>query len=524
MTNDLAEKQIMPTNSNQVFDIVVIGGGINGCGVARDAAGRGLSVCLLEMNDLASATSSSSSKMIHGGLRYLENYEFRLVREALKEREVLLEIAPHLVSPLSFVFPHVSAMRPTWMIRLGLFLYDNLYRRRILHGSKSIDLRTNPVGVPLEQGYTKAFIYSDARVDDARLVILNAVDAAERGAVIATRTRCISASRVNNSWHIVTSKEGSGKQEVIFAKALINASGPWVKSLIEDCLDESSKDEVRLVKGSHIVVPKLFDHDKAYILQNTDQRIVFAIPYQRRYTLIGTTDVDFRGDPSKVFTSNDEIDYLCEVVNLYFRRKVKRSDVIWKYAGVRPLYHDGVDQAQNVTRDYVLKLTDQDELMPVLHIFGGKITTYRKLAEAVLDKLQNYFPAMTGSWTTLEPLPGGTSLSNLSVSLMQSHGFLGQDRIDRLIAAYGSRVWKLLENVNSEIDMGRTFGAGLTACEVKYLMENEFARNAADVLWRRGKLGLVLSEAQVLELDSWMAGKYDNRNNVPNTSAAMSIG
>jgi glycerol-3-phosphate dehydrogenase len=498
-------KQAQPVDPmiEQVFDLAVIGGGINGCGIARDAVGRGLSVCLLEMNDLASATSSASSKMIHGGLRYLENYEFRLVRESLKEREVLLTIAPHLVSPLRFVFPHDKTMRPVWMIRLGLFLYDHLYRRRILPASRGMTLSREVVGEPLNPRYKKAFIYSDARVDDARLVVLNAVDAAGKGAEIRTRTRFKNARRVDGLWHVSATR--CDKEPIsIAARSLVNAAGPWVGDVIGDCQAERGKQSIRMVKGSHIVVPKLFDHDKAYILQNPDKRIVFAIPYQRDFTLIGTTDEEFIGDPADVCASEAEIGYLCDIANRYFRRKTKPSDVVWQYAGIRPLFDDGALQAQNATRDYVLTLADKNGAAPVLNVFGGKITTYRKLAEAALEKLRPYFPRMTDGWTDRAFLPGGDKISGLADEINLKFPFLGKERCERLVAAYGSNVHQMLADVTSETDLGVHFGAGLSQREVLYLMEREFAVMADDVLWRRSKLGLRLNDTQIAELQNWM--------------------
>ncbi len=507
MKNDAGKNLSPEREGTSAFDLVVIGGGINGCGIARDAAGRGLSVCLLEMNDLASATSSASSKMVHGGLRYLENYEFRLVREALKEREVLLKIAPHLVQPLSFVFPHDKSMRPAWLIRLGLFLYDHLCRRRILHGSKLIRLARDRVGEALEPRYKNAFVYSDARVDDSRLVVLNAVSAAQNGAEIKTQTRCVSAQRIGDKWKIETNNKTTRKRGAIFARVLVNAAGPWVTDVINDCLGELPGDAVRLVKGSHIVVPKLFDHEKSYILQNLDRRVVFAIPYQRKFTLIGTTDVDFAGDPKQVQPSSTEVSYLCDLANTYFRTKTKPEDVVWKYSGVRPLYEDGVGKAQNATRDYILKLSEQDGCAPVLHIYGGKITTYRKLAEAALGRLHPYFPKMTADWTGDAELPGGSITPDFAIELRRDYPFLKSEYLNRLVSAYGSMARGVLVGVISEADLGKSFGAGLSALEVDYLINNEFATTAQDIIWRRSKLGLFMTEGNVAELEKWISGR-----------------
>jgi glycerol-3-phosphate dehydrogenase len=395
----------------RTFDVAIIGGGINGCGIARDAAGRGLSVYLCEQADLASGTSSASTKLIHGGLRYLEYYEFRLVREALQEREVLWRAAPHIVSPLRFVLPHHQGLRPAWLLRLGLFLYDHLGGRKLLPATRVLNLRSDPAGAPLKPGdFTKAFEYSDCWVDDARLVVLNAVDAARRGADIRTRTRAVSAERKGGAWSLTTEHVESRQREEIQARTLINAAGPWVARTLSDVAKVETRAGIRLVQGSHIVVPKLFDHGRCYMFQNTDGRIVFAIPYEQDFTLIGTTDQDYQGELGDIHATQEEIAYLCSVANGYFARQITPKDVVWTYSGVRPLYDDGASAAQAATRDYVLAVDAEDDQPALLSVFGGKITTYRRLAEHALEKLSPFLGGHAGQnkgWTGREPLPGG---------------------------------------------------------------------------------------------------------------------
>ncbi|HEY9539123.1 MAG TPA: glycerol-3-phosphate dehydrogenase, partial [Kiloniellaceae bacterium] len=391
----------------EVLDLVVVGGGINGAGIARDAAGRGLSVLLCEKSDLASATSSASTKLIHGGLRYLEYYEFRLVREALIEREVLLRAAPHIIWPLRFVLPHNKGLRPAWMVRLGLFLYDHLGGRKLLPASQAIDLRRHPAGAPLAAGLRRAFVYSDCWVQDSRLVVLNAMDAAERGAEVLTRVECLSARREGAQWRVLLRDRRSGLQREVEARALVNAAGPWTAEFLEQRAGLDKVQLLRLVKGSHIVVPKLFDHAFPYIFQNPDGRIVFAIPYEDDFTLIGTTDIDFTGDPGQVAISEEETRYLCEAVNAYFRRKIAPADVVWTYSGVRPLYDDAAESAAAATRDYVVQLDHGDGRAPLLSVFGGKITTYRRLAEHSLAKLEGALGPRGQAWTAGAALPGG---------------------------------------------------------------------------------------------------------------------
>ncbi len=477
------------------FDIAIVGGGINGCGIARDAAGRGLSVYLCEKDDLASGTSSRATKLIHGGLRYLEYGEFRLVREALQEREVLWRNAPHIVWPLRFVLPHVRGLRPAWMLRVGLFFYDNLGGRRALPPTRTFDLRNDPAGVPLKHRAARAFEYSDCWVEDSRLVVLNALAARESGAVIETRHALVDGRREDEAWTLTVADAATGALKTRRAKILVNAAGPWVGTVLGQALHSNAPARVRLVKGSHIAVPKLFDHDRCYIFQNADGRIVFAIPYERDFTLIGTTDIEFTGDPSDVSASADEILYLCNVANEYFSRTTTPDDVVWSFAGVRPLYDDGASAAQEATRDYVLDL-DADGCAPLLSVFGGKITTYRRLAEAALDKLASHLPS-TKAWTRDATLPGGDFPMQGFDALVAAHQArwpeLPHTLIVRLTRAYGTRIGKLLDASGTLSDLGESFGDDLTEAEVRYLMRAEWAHTAEDILWRRSKLGLRIS-------------------------------
>jgi glycerol-3-phosphate dehydrogenase len=489
------------------YDIAIVGGGVNGCGIARDAAGRGLKVLLCEKDDLASATSSASTKLVHGGLRYLEHYEFRLVREALIEREVLLRMAPHIIWPLRFVLPHHKGLRPAWLIRLGLFLYDHLGGRKILPPTRGLDLRRDPAGVPLTQSFTKGFEYSDCWVEDSRLVVLNARDAAERGAEVRTQTRCLSAKREKGLWRLLL-ETGAGARQEITARSLVNASGPWVSTFLTEGLGVNAADRVRLVKGSHIIVPRLFDHERCYIFQNSDGRIIFAIPYEQDFTLIGTTDEDYQGDPGEVAISGQEIDYLLASLNAYLKKPVERGNIVATYSGVRPLYDDGASAAQEATRDYVLKLENGEGQAPLLNIFGGKITTYRRLAEAALEKLGPALGGIEGPWTAEARLPGGDfpwdGAEALTDRLAASHPGLDRKHLRRLVRAYGTRAERILEGVGGKEDLGRCFGADLFEREVAYLMDQEWARRARDVLWRRSKLALRFSEEETAALDAWM--------------------
>jgi len=522
---------------SQITDLFIIGGGINGCGIARDAAGRGLSVMLAEMNDLASATSSASTKLFHGGLRYLEYFEIRLVREALIERETLLRAMPHISWPMRFVLPYHEDMRfdaetptskllstvmpwmrgrrPAWLIRLGLFLYDHLGGRKILPGTTSLSLHTAPEGEPLQDKFETAYEYSDCWIEDSRLVVLNARDAQCRGAEIMVRTEVSSAERVDDLWHVTIRNKDSDETRLIRAKMLINAGGPWVGDIIQTKIRVNSREGVRLVRGSHIVTPKLYDHDKCYFFQGEDGRIIFAIPYEQDFTLIGTTDQD-HSDPSvPPLCTVAEQDYLCAFASKYFQKPVTRDDVVWTYSGVRPLYDDGASSATAATRDYTLKVDAQGGA-PVLNVFGGKITTYRRLAESALEKVAEHFPNLPGPWTAGVALPGGdfpvTGVQDQIARLMIDYPFLGQPWAARLIRAYGTEATAVLGNANQASDLGEDFGATLSAREVTWLMDKEYAHKAEDVVWRRNKLGLRLSADQIARLDQWMGERQNTQS------------
>jgi glycerol-3-phosphate dehydrogenase len=487
------------------FDLAIVGGGINGAGIARDAAGRGLRVLLVEQNDLASGTSSASTKLIHGGLRYLEHGWFRLVREALTEREVMLRMAPHLIRPMRFVLPAEPGLRPPWMLRLGLFVYDHLGGRRILPATRSLDLRDDPHGGTLQERYRYGFEYSDCVADDSRLVVLNALDAAERGALIRTRTRCLRADRADE-WKIVL--EVRGRREVATARVLVNATGPWLGLFAQGALQQGAPTDLRLDKGSHIVVRRLFGHDRGYIFQTADGRVVFVLPYQRDFTLIGTTDGVFSGDPAAVAPSAEEIDYLCAVVNDHLRAVISPADVVWGFAGVRSLHDDGSNKPQDTMRDYVLVLDQQGAKAPLLTVYGGKITTYRRLAEAALDRLAPVLGARP-AWTKKSRLPGGDfpvdGVAELIAQARQRWPFLSETHVGRLIGAYGTRISRVLGSAKQVGDLGPRLGADLTGVEVRYLMDHEWARTADDVLWRRSKLGLLVSPAEHEQLAKFMA-------------------
>jgi glycerol-3-phosphate dehydrogenase len=490
------------------FDLAIIGGGINGCGVARDAAGRGLSVFLCDKGDLAGATSSASTKLVHGGLRYLEYYQFRLVYEALEEREVLLRAAPHIVRPLRFVLPHHKGLRPAWLIRLGLLVYDHLRGREILPPTKSLDLARDPAGGPLRSEFRKAFEYSDCWVEDSRLVILNAVDAAERGATIRTRTELMAARRDGNQWILDLFDTGAKRASRIRARALVNAAGPWVADVARRVGSEPHA-PVRLVKGSHIVVPRLFTHERAYIFQNADGRVIFAIPYEQEFTLIGTTDVEYLGDPGVVAITKEEIEYLCAATSEYFREPLRSSEVVSSFAGVRPLFDDGESEAKALSRDYVVKLDEAGAgRTPLVTIYGGKITTYRRLAERVLSLLAGTFPAAGPSWTASASLPGGDfpvdGFKAEVEKLTARCSSCSPRRANRLVRAYGTRAAKIVAGIRAPSDWGRDFGHDLTEREVSYLMQHEWAQTAEDVLWRRTRIGLLASSAQAAELNDWM--------------------
>ncbi len=502
----------MRTQFAETVDLLIIGGGINGAGIARDAAGRGLSVLLCEQGDLGGATSSASSKLIHGGLRYLEHYAFRLVAEALAEREVLLNCAPHLISPLSFVLPHAKGMRPAWLLRLGLKLYDHLGGAGALSGSHAVDLRQSEYGAALKAEFKKGFVYSDCRVDDARLVIANARGAQELGARILPRTRCISARRNGEFWEAILER-GSDRIEVkVKAKALVNAAGPWVRSLFDDVIQQQARHNVRLVKGSHIVVPRLYQGDHAYLLQNHDRRVVLTIPFQEKFTLIGTTDIPYQGNPAAVTASDSEVAYLCEAVNCYLASKVYPPEVVWSYSGVRALYDDGQPNPSDVSRDYKLSVeTDGRGRLPLLSVYGGKITTYRKLAEAALKNLAPWFTAMKSPWTVQQPLPGGDipncDFERFLTELGNAYPQLPPVVLRGVAQRHGSLAREVLQDVRNVSGLGENFGAGLFGREVDYFIEREWAQTAEDILWRRSKAGLRLSMAQKQALERYVFNK-----------------
>ena len=509
--------------TEEIYDLLIIGGGVNGCGVARDAAGRGLSVCLVEKEDLGWATSSASTKLFHGGLRYLEYFEFRLVRSALEERETLLKAMPHISWPMRFVLPvnpdlrfkddqsrlgkllawvpFLGGRRPALLTRLGLFVYDHLGGRKILPSTQTLNLRTHEAGAALKPKFQKGFEYSDCWVEDARLVSLNARDAAENGAVIHTRTACTAATREAGLWSV----DLGGR--VVQARGLINAGGPWVSQILSGALRQNHKAGIRLVRGSHIVTRKLFDHDQPYFFQLADGRIIFAIPYETDFTLIGTTDADHADPDSKAECSVEERDYLLSAASNFFEKPVTAEDIVWTYAGVRPLYDDGATSATAATRDYVLDVSDEDGAAPLINIFGGKITTYRKLAERCVDKLAPYFNALPGPWTAGAPLPGGDfpvdGVVALIERLMLSYPFLTDRWVRRLVKAYGEDAFEMLGDARSAEDLGRDFGATLTEAEVNWLKTHEFAQTADDILWRRSKIGLRMTEDEKRALSEW---------------------
>lgn len=492
-----------------VHDIFVVGGGINGCGIARDAVGRGYSVMLAEMNDFASGTSSGSTKLIHGGLRYLEHYEFRLVREALMEREVLWAMAPHIIWPMRFVLPfQKGGLRPAWLIRLGLFLYDHIGGRKLLPPTRTLDMSRDPAGKPLKSLFRKAFEYSDGWVNDARLVVLNARDAAARGADIRVRTKVTSARRENGIWTIETEDMATGERSVHAARMLINAAGPWVDKVLAGAMGQNDVHNVRLVQGSHIVVRKKFSDPRAYFFQNPDGRIIFAIPYEDDFTLIGTTDRDWKSDPSHIHISEEETAYLCNAASEYFAEPVKQEDIVWTYSAVRPLYDDGASKAQEATRDYVLRVEGKNGDAPLLNVFGGKLTTYRRLAESALEKISESLGEKGQKWTAASRLPGGDfatgGFDEEVRKLRARYAFLEPKHANRLVRLYGTDASSLLGGATSISDLGRHFGAGLYEAEVRWLIEKEWARSAEDILWRRTKLGLHLTAEEAAALESHM--------------------
>lgn len=487
-----------------MFDLFVVGGGINGAGIAAEAAAAGVNVALCEKNDFGSATSSASSKLIHGGLRYLEHYEFRLVREALAEREVLLKKAPHLIEPLRFVLPHQPHLRPTWMIRAGLWLYDWLSPRSVLPGSSSYK---PALGNPLKTSINKVFEYSDCRVDDARLVIANLQAAEQHGAVVMARTQCVSAKREQGGWRVELEDSLSGARREVFAKALVNAAGPWAQQFIEDHLQQQSPQSIRLIKGSHLVVPKMYEGDQAYILQNDDQRIVFVIPYYDDFTMIGTTDKVYEGNPSDVAMDDEERRYLLNIVNHHFDKPIAANDIVWDWSGVRPLCDDESDSPSAMTRDYTLNVSSEQGGAPLLSVFGGKITTYRKLAKAAMKQLQPFYKRTIQTDTSQLPLAGGDIRVDWSFWLaqtLQRYPAFDAALITRLAKAYGTAIHELLKNASSEADLGRHFGAGLYEREVIYLCTNEWALEVDDIIWRRSKLGLYLSQDQINSLTAYL--------------------
>lgn len=497
---------------DETFDLAVIGGGINGCGIARDAAGRGLKVFLCEQDDLASGTSSAATKLIHGGLRYLEHYEVRLVREALTEREVLWRIAPHIIWPLRFVLPYHRGLRPAWLLRLGLFLYDHLGGRKLLPATRTLDLARDEAGRPLKPGlFRRGFEYSDCWVEDSRLVALNARDAADRGATVRTRTRAVAAERQTDAWTLTTQGRDSGERRTVRAKVVVNAAGPWVGQVLNATLRMNTPAKVRLVQGSHIVVKRLYAHDRCYIFQNADGRIVFAIPYEQDFTLIGTTDQDYEGDPAAVTASPEEIAYLCRSASAYFATPVTQGDIVWVYSGVRPLYDKGDGAAQAATRDYVLSL-EAEGGAPLLSVFGGKLTTYRRLAEHALEMLEPSFPGLKAKagWSGGAALPGGDfpvdGFAALVSGIEASWPFLSHAHARRLARLYGTKARDILKGATSLASLGRDFGATLTEAEVDYLVREEWARRAEDIVWRRTKLGLRMSAEEIDALDRHLLG------------------
>lgn len=501
------KSEIMKTITH--YDLFIIGGGINGCGLARDAAGRGFKVGLAEMNDLASGTSSASTKLIHGGLRYLEHYEFRLVREALKEREILWRIAPHIVRPLRFILPYHKKMRPAWILRFGLFIYDYLGNwNQKLWRSKTVNFSKN-FSSTLKEEYHKGFEYSDARVDDARLVIANARDAEKWGADIKVRTEVLSLKREEKKWLIILRDQLSGREYCVKASYVANMTGPWINHILADVLDCKEHPPVRLVKGSHILVPKLYAHNRAYIFQNGDGRIIFSIPYQEEFTLLGTTDCDYQGNPADVHITDTEIEYICTAASEYFTQPVLRNKIVWTYSGIRPLYDDGASKAQEITRDYVLQEMGTESMPRILNLYGGKITTYRKLAEDAMKFVEKALGKKGSPWTANSALPGGDFPYNRLDTVENKIALLipGLDAFTyrRLARSYGSEA--LLIFANGKADRGKNFGHGLYEVEVKWLMEKEWAKTCEDVLWRRSKLGLLFNKEEVDALSAYMKSK-----------------
>ena len=493
------------------YDILILGGGINGAGIARDAAGRGYSVCLCDAGDFGGGTSSASTKLIHGGLRYLEHYEFRLVREALMERERLWQIAPHIIWPLRFVLPYHEGLRPAWMLRLGLLLYDNLAPGQLLPGTKTIDLRRDDAGEPLKAEFDTAFEYSDCWVEDSRLVILNLRDAADHGAHVMPRTRAVSAIYEDGVWTAELKNTHSQDVSKVKARLIINATGPWVDQVLKEVFGRNDANNVRLVRGSHIVVRKKFQHDRAYIFQGKDERIIFAIPYERDFTLIGTTDAE-QGDEMRAppTITPEERDYLCAFASDYFKTPVTADDVVWTYSGVRPLFQDGAKKAQEATRDYVIRRDRQVGEGALINIFGGKITTYRKLAEALMEEVGDLIGQKGRPWTSSKSLPGGDFAVDGFDTLVDAFGerypFVPEDVLTRWVRLYGTKCADIVGDAVSVDALGEDFGHGLYEAEIRYLMANEWADCAEDILFRRTKIGIRMKKAAIEKLDAWVDG------------------
>jgi glycerol-3-phosphate dehydrogenase len=497
----------MSNKTDKIYDVFIAGGGINGVGVARDAAGRGYSVCLCEMNDFASGTSSCSSKLIHGGLRYLERYEFRLVQESLKEREVLLRMAPHIIRPMRFVLPYAKGMRPAWLLRLGLVIYDHLGGRKILPGTRRVKFKNEETALLLKANFKSGFEYSDCWVDDSRLVVLNAVDAARKGADLRTYTKVTNVNRSTGVWVISTTDSLTGKVEEIKAKSFVNASGPWVDEVLKESFKVKDSKNVRLVRGSHIVVNKLYNHDKSYICQNKDGRIFFIIPYEDNFTMIGTTDIHHGEKVGIVKISDEEKKYICESANRYLKHEISSKDIIWSYSGVRPLYDDGASKAQEATRDYVVKAKEYESSL-MINIFGGKITTYRRLSEKILNHIEAFLGKRGESWTNKSFLPGGDIEVDgqlaLKNKLHANYPFFSEDTIKRLVRSYGTITLDIFGDADSLESLGEDFGSGLHEKEVIYLIENEFARTSDDILFRRSKLGLIIPKEGLNQLNLFL--------------------
>lgn len=500
--------------SNQhLVDILVVGGGINGAGIAVDAAGRGLAVVLCEKGDLASGTSSASSKMIHGGLRYLEHYEFGLVRQALVERDILLKKAPHLIRPLQFVMPHNKRLRSLWWLSMGLYLYDVLTPNKLLPASRRIALQGHTAGIPLRENFSHGFIFSDCWVDDARLVVLNAISAAEHGARIMLHTELLSAERKNGLWDVTLVNKHTGKQFTLSCRVLVNATGPWVAEVLEKRLGISSRHKVTLVKGSHIVVPRITTGEYAYLLQHEDRRVIFVVPFED-FNIIGTTELLFEGDPGMAEISEEEQHYLCELANRYFRKSVSVENIVWSYSGVRPLLGDATSNlaATKITRGYLFDLNTANGQAPLLSIFGGKITTFRVLAEQAMEKLKPFFKHCGPAWTQKTPLPGGAmpeyNFGQFFTKFRQTHPWLPSKLATRYAHNYGTRAILIVQNARSVEDLGIHFAAGLYQREVEYLVAHEWAENVEDILWRRTKLGLFFKPEDIEKLENWLKEKY----------------